>query len=112
LGGELHSHEIADFAIHAVADFAHKLLFGTAPSQTNSERYRGFELQARAGSRNVLQESARLLFFAVRIGPAGLDYVCAQHANFQTPILHTIIISARRAEVFTGIFHGIIVATT
>jgi hypothetical protein len=40
------------------------------------------------------------LCLATFFGPAGFHHVCAQHPNFRTPILHTVILSAQPINIF------------
>jgi hypothetical protein len=106
LGLELHPHKIPDLLVDAVADLADKLVLATYQMETDAEGDRHFELQARSGRRDVLEKGIGPLSLALFIGPAGLDHVCAHHANFRTLIPHTIIISARPADIFTGATPG------
>src|ERR1035438_8304205 len=56
-GSELYSYEITDLAIDAISHMSFEFLLWRGPTDLRSQRYRGFQLQARPGRRDVFQES-------------------------------------------------------
>jgi hypothetical protein len=87
---KLNTHKIAYFPIDAVTYRAREFLLGRSPSEYRVQRNSDFQLQTRAGSRDIFQNGLCLLCFACAILPTDLDQIRAQHPNFRSPLRHTI----------------------
>jgi len=104
---ELHSHEIAEFAVNAIANQASEFLFRAAPPDDSARRKRAFELEASSGIRYVLQHGLGSMTFAGSIFPANLQQIRAQHANFRSPFLHKLLIGSRDRKPYPLILNWI-----
>src|SRR5437868_9013435 len=89
---EFNPEEVADFAVHAVANLAHELAFRIADSNVSLQWDRLIELKAGARQRDVLKVGDTLAEAATLVLPLDIDHVRAQHPGFNTPIEHTRLI--------------------
>ena len=92
---EFHPHKVSDLPVNTIPHAPGKCLLRRFPSNLRLQRNGRFQLQAGAGCGNILQKAGRLLRPARLIFPADLQHVCAQHANFRAPFLHTCSIGGR-----------------
>jgi hypothetical protein len=84
-----------------IADLSGEFVLLTDEPETDSQRNGRFELEARSGRRNILQQGVGTLDLAVLTSPRGFHHIGTHHANFGTIIRHTNNISARAADIFT-----------
>src|ERR1700742_3808695 len=83
---ELHSDEIPDLTVRAVAHVAGKKLTCYFPGDLGPERQRLLQLETRACRGDVFQQSGHLTEFPGKIPPPDLHHVRTEYPCFRTPL--------------------------
>jgi hypothetical protein len=89
---EFYTDKVSDLPVNAIPHVSGKRVLGRSPADHRLQRHGRFQLQAGAGCGNILQKASRLPHPARAIFPADVHHICAQHANFGAPFLHTYYI--------------------
>jgi hypothetical protein len=98
-GGELHSDEVSDFAVKAIADAADELILARSPANLDAKGDGVIQLKADSGGRDVLQETGHGGPFSCMVLPGDLYHIRAEHASLGTTFLHTLSIGAEPPEL-------------